>query len=98
MKQEQPIENETIKIIFRDIEFEIDLLGFIKDKNGGDIFLVDPLIVQSFKDERGKVSNKRFMRQPLNLFFKRLIASWYRKEITKDYDNNFNNLTEGNTN
>ena len=83
-------DNETIKIIFRDIEFEIDMLADFKDNDGNNIFLVDPAISTTFKDERGKVSNKRFMKQPLNLFFKRLIASWYRKEITNDYDNNFN--------
>lgn len=89
-------DNETIKITYRDIEFEIDMLGYFKDKNGNNIFLVDPVIVNMFRDNRGKVGAKRFIKQPLDKFIKRLAKAYHIQEAIKDYDQQKNNKPNGN--
>ncbi len=70
--------NLIFTIKFRDIEFEIDLIE--------ELLLIEPSIKDHFKDNRGKISNKTFDKQPLNKFLKRLSDMWFKQNAFESFE------------
>lgn len=57
--------NDIVKIIYRDLEFEVDMID--------DILFIPEEIIELF-------SNDNIETQPTNLFFRRLINNWNLKK------------------
>lgn len=78
MKKQNWDNNEIITIKFRDMEFEIDIIG--------DQLLIDPTLKGQFRDKRGLISKKTFDKQPLIKFLKRLTTIWHKQNSFQSFD------------